>query len=260
MNKTKIDWCDMTWNPVTGCLHGCKYCYARKIANRFGGDFSMARDGSFLVLYQRPNNPYPDKFSPTFHKYRLDEPQKVEKSQKIFVVSMGDLFGDWVPDEWIEKVFEACKKAPQHTYLFLTKNPKRYCESLPFWKKYHDKTLFNNMWFGTTITNKKDMLSNGYELYETSWHTKNTFLSMEPLTEYISDTTLINVKYTKWVIIGAETGNRKDKVIPKREWIESIVEECRSTNVPVFMKNNLKEVWGENLIQEYPESMRGDCE
>ena len=33
--KTKIDWCDSTWNPVTGCLHGCEYCYARRIAERF---------------------------------------------------------------------------------------------------------------------------------------------------------------------------------------------------------------------------------
>lgn len=36
MNNTKIDWATRSWNPVTGCLHGCPYCYARKIAERFG--------------------------------------------------------------------------------------------------------------------------------------------------------------------------------------------------------------------------------
>ena len=39
--KTKIDWCDSSWNPVTGCLHGCEYCYARRIANRFGGSIRL---------------------------------------------------------------------------------------------------------------------------------------------------------------------------------------------------------------------------
>ena len=37
MNKTKIEWCDATWNPVVGCKHGCDYCYAKRIAARFGG-------------------------------------------------------------------------------------------------------------------------------------------------------------------------------------------------------------------------------
>ncbi|MFR1061782.1 MAG: DUF5131 family protein [Enterocloster sp.] len=60
---------------------------------------------------------------PTFHKYRLNEYQN-KKSRNIFVCSMADLFGEWVPDEWIEEVFEACDNAPQHNYLFLTKNPK----------------------------------------------------------------------------------------------------------------------------------------
>jgi protein gp37 len=54
------------------------------------------------------------------------------------------------------------------------------------------------------------------------------------------------------VIVGAETGNRKGKVIPKREWVEAIVNECRKNKIPVFLKNSLAPVWGEPLIQEYP--------
>ena len=110
MNKTKIEWCDSTWNPVTGCYHGCEYCYARRIACRFG-DFSTI-DGNIVKvinantstpLYEvkyKVKSPYPGKFTPTLHRYRLDEPVRWKKPRNIFVCSMADLFGDWVPDEW----------------------------------------------------------------------------------------------------------------------------------------------------------------
>lgn len=81
----------------------------------------------------------------------------------------------------------------------------------------------------------------------------NIFLSIEPIQSAISDLPYYAHEYGyKWVIVGAETGNRKDKVIPKREWIEKIVEDCRFRNVPVFMKSSLADIWGEPLIQEFP--------
>ncbi|MCL2461960.1 MAG: phage Gp37/Gp68 family protein, partial [Defluviitaleaceae bacterium] len=70
--------------------------------------------------------PYPFYFKPTFHRYRLGEPARMKKPKNIFVCSMADMFGDWVPDEWIKAVFEACEAIPRHRYLFLTKNPARY--------------------------------------------------------------------------------------------------------------------------------------
>ena len=69
------------------------------------------------------NAPYPFGFKPTFHRYRLNQPMRWTKPRDIFVCSMADLFGEWVPTEWISAVIEACKAAPQHRYLFLTKNP-----------------------------------------------------------------------------------------------------------------------------------------
>lgn len=36
IHKSDIEWCSHTWNPVTGCKHGCEYCYARRIVSRFG--------------------------------------------------------------------------------------------------------------------------------------------------------------------------------------------------------------------------------
>lgn len=112
MNNTKIEWCDSSWNPVTGCLNDCAYCYARKMATRFGGSQKYAnifeenepvRNQAGKIL------PYPHSFSPTFHRYKLDELQKWTKPRTIFVCSMADLFGEWIPDDWIEAVFEACK-------------------------------------------------------------------------------------------------------------------------------------------------------
>ena len=145
--KTKIDWCDATWNPVTGCLHGCEYCYASRMADRFGGfdpegspNWRIFEEPRTKALIGRVDEmqvkcdkrgrtvvaPYPFRFTPTFHAYRLDKPQHWKKPRTIFVCSMADLFGDWVPDEWIAEVFQACEAAPQHRYLFLTKNPARY--------------------------------------------------------------------------------------------------------------------------------------
>ena len=131
MNDTKIEWCDMTWNPVTGCLHGCEYCYAKKVAHRFDGkvfDTSPLPGGLHVLEDRPPWPPYPYGFAPTFHRYRLGDPASKTKGKTIFVCSMADLFGSWVPTKWIVDVLDACLAAPQHRYLFLTKNPKRYLE------------------------------------------------------------------------------------------------------------------------------------
>lgn len=192
MNKTKIEWCDSTWNPVTGCLNDCEYCYAKKIANRFGGWFytpgklamNIAEDKTYIATIKKyygeaketeygkiaditavspflkrngSKAPYPFGFIPTFHRYRLDEPKKWTKPRTIFVCSMADLFGAWVPDEWIEEVFSACEKASQHTYIFLTKNPRRYSELAKVGKLPRK----DNMWYGSTLDSMKAKRFNG---------------------------------------------------------------------------------------------------
>lgn len=245
MNKTKIDWCDSTWNPVTGCLHGCEYCYARGIAHRFGFHASEP-DINERVLLECPVSagkkvPYPFDFQPTFHKYRLND-YIAKKGRNIFVCSMADLFGSWVPDSWIEEVFKACEKAPQHNYLFLTKNPARYTE-------YKDLPTYKNMWYGTSITNPRTMFLWGKDI--------NTFLSIEPILEPFGEFgNALKSGFIKWIIVGAETGRRKDKVIPKRGWIERIVEDCRKYNISLFMKSSLADIWVEPLIQEFPKGLR----
>lgn len=252
MDKTKIDWCDSTWNPVTGCLHGCEYCYARGIANRFStkdkchtfiGGRPIGKihelDEPAIVTETGKKSPYPFGFEPTFHRYRLND-YIGKQGRNIFVCSMADLFGSWVSDSWIEEVFNACEKAPQHNYLFLTKKPQRYVELA-------EKGILrcsDNMWYGWSQTKSEDVKALCFPC------NPNLFISVEPILEPVRPS------LEDWIIVGAETGRRKAKVIPKREWIEQIVEDCREFNIPLFMKSSLADIWGEPLIQEFPKELR----
>lgn len=286
MNKTKIDWADSSWNPVTGCLHGCEYCYAQKIANRFGGN-SYGDIGISLTQYMDTDNmhvvkkphdtvnrrrwrfaPYPFGFEPTLHEYRLEEPAQMKKPQTIFVCSMADLFGKWVPDEWISEVFEACAAAPQHRYLFLTKNPGRFRDVF-LKEKLH---ISKNMWFGFSVEDQAALnkIAMGARCLP-----QNSFVSIEPLHGPIDLTRIepngieayLNFlnggqywlmggddkgKKLNWIIVGAETGNRKGKVIPEREWIMDIKRQCTEAGVPLFMKASLHDLMGDEFIQQYP--------
>ena len=264
MNKTKIDWCDSTWNPVTGCLHGCEYCYARGIAKRFSYegatldappelqrtwiiDSKCSGYGNHVLRYPvetvgGKKVPYPFGFEPTLHRYRLSEYQN-KKGRNIFVCSMADLFGDWVPDEWIEEVFKACHDATQHNYLFLTKNPERYAElGMP---------CDNYLWYGTSVCKKDDIQKCKYLPLG-----GKKFVSIEPILEDLDIIGEPIINYVDWVIIGAETGRRKNKVIPERKWIEDIVNECKENGTAVFMKSSLSDIWEEPLIQEFPNELK----
>jgi protein gp37 len=256
MNKTRIEWADYTWNPVTGCLHGCSYCYANRQAARFSGydpcynasfDFEAGCHTIKKVMKKRDADgkvrtaPYPFGFEPTFHSYKLDEPVRKKAGATIFVCSMADLFGEWVPDEWIKSVFTACEAAPQHTYMFLTKNPGRYLMlayrgALPQGENY---------WWGATITNQSEYDSKGIALLNLP-ESHRTFFSIEPIHEPIEMGLMPN-----WIITGAETGNRKNKTKPRREWIEDIVRRCVAESI--FMKDSLAPIVGpENMLRQLP--------
>ena len=258
MDKTKIDWADASWNPVTGCMHGCKYCYARRIAERFGSkqkpesiECSVLNSPvrcTDLYSYMRMAGisagkvqPYPFDFFPTFHRYKLGEPQRWKKPRNIFVCSMADLFGDWVPDEWIEQVFEACEAAPQHKYMFLTKNGKRYLELA----RKGIMPDADNFWYGCSVTRPDApfFFSNKCK----------TFASIEPILEPFDWVPgLKHIGLPDWIIVGAETGNRKNKVRPEKDWLGGIVNGCAEHNIPLFMKESLRELMGTDFRQEFP--------
>lgn len=177
-------------------------------------------------------------------KTPYDTLDKLKQGQNIFVGAMADIFGEWIPDSWIEDVLYACAKHPQHNYLFLTKNPKRYTQ-------YGVPSGKGNMWYGTTVTNSEDM-ERIYQLPSLL----NTFASIEPLLEDI-DENISALKYLNWIIIGAETGHRKEKVIPEFEWIKRIVVEADYNGIPVFMKDSLIPIVGEkNMRRDYPKELQ----
>lgn len=271
MNKSKIDWCDFTWNPVTGCRHTCEYCYARKIANRFCGNTAenLKSDQIQITnpydrkLYTLPSPfknqdgrtlPFPAGFEPTLHEYRLQKPVQKKKAANIFVCSMADLFGYWVPTEWILKVFEACEAAPWHNYLFLTKTPSRYVDL----EKAGKLPLNENFWYGVTATNAEQMKDAASAMDKLPRY--NKFLSAEPLNCDLTETvgwTMSNFgSCFQWIIIGAETGNRAGKVTPQWKWIRNIVNDCNPV-VPILMKDSreIRSTCGDHLIQRFPDSL-----
>ena len=277
MNGTKIDWATKTWNPVTGCLHGCPYCYARNMAQRFGGwtldgvktTESYTEIGKEFPELDNPRYvrrksgrelvaPFPFGFTPTLHRYRLSDPAQMKKPQRIFVGSMTDLFGEWVPDAWIKAVLDACQAAPWHTYLFLTKNPGRYLEL----EEAAKLPMNEHFWYGTTASNAEQM-DKAVDVFDSLPVKMKSFLSVEPLMEDITDSygwlaSMVhkhNSPYFSWIIVGAMTGPEKEKHKPRREWVENIVEATAAANAAVFMKENLAEVWGPDLIQDHPAGM-----
>ena len=135
-------------------------------------------------------------------------------------------------------MLDKIKEYPQHRFLFLTKEIN----------VYDDYKFSQNCWLGITITNQIKMNFFADRLFETTFDEKNKiFISIEPILEEIK----LYIK-PDWLIIGAETGNRKNKIIPKKEWIVNLLLAADKDNIPVFMKDNLKSVWGEDLIQEFP--------
>lgn len=250
MEKTKIEYCDSSANFVTGCYHKCPYCYARRLVTRFSSvKPEETGEGNIYVLPEKPTtnfgkyNPYPYGFAPTLHEYRFAEFEKKHYGETIFVCTMADLFGGWVPDEWIEKVFRCCEAHPDHRYLFLTKNPKRYVTLAEAGKLPHN----DNFWYGSTTENprKEFFVAEGY----------HTFISVEPIMEPFSDGDCRMddvVSRVEWIIIGAETGHRKGKVVPKREWVEALVKAAYQHKTPVFMKDSMIDVWGPDILRELP--------
>lgn len=259
MNKSRIEYVDHTWNPITGCRHECGYCYARKMAERFAGDVRLNKmakkdysltaatdGGKDLYVLDKPmiNETgkalvYPFGFEPTFHRYRIDILDTLKMGNNIFVGAMAEIFGEWVPTAWMDEIMDACLKRPQHNYLFLTKNPKRY-------EQYGVPTMLDNMWYGTSVTKNEELKR--LEKLPLRCH---VFVSIEPLLEdmEIEDSKIF--KNIDWMIIGAETGRRKNKVIPRIEWIKKILDMAGS--IPVFMKDSLIPIIGEkNMRREYP--------
>lgn len=247
MNKTIIEWCDYTWNPVSGCFHPCRktYCYNtvkwNSRLNRFGAAYFdkngikvndknwKSRQTGKCHIAQK-GEVYPFGYDPTFYPHRLNQPAKEKKPQKIFTVDIGDLFGKWVPADWITAVIDVAAQCSQHTFMFLTKNPERYLEfKFP-----------QNCWCGATVTSDADV--NTAKILS-KVKARVRFLSIEPLMGEIS----FPLNKFEWVILGAMTGT--NPVVPDQKWMTDIVDQCKTANVPLFIKDNMSEYYGKKVRQ-----------
>lgn len=241
-----ISWAHWSWNPITGCLHGCDYCYAREITLRF-------------------KHVNPAGFTPLFHHERLPAPSntKIPEQhrndpawQRVFVCSMADLYGRWVPEEWILQVHSSMLANPQWEYLLLTKFPARY----------NKVELPPSAWVGTSVDEQKRVRI-AEDAFRQIDGVKVKWLSLEPLKEPLefSDLSMFD-----WVVIGAQTetwqGEGADRkqvpaFAPPFDWVVRLVAQAREAGCRVHLKPNLVNGRpGMQLPDEYPIERLGNTD
>jgi len=211
--RSRIEWTEYSWNPVTGCTKispGCAHCYAERFAER---------------LKAMGNRRYAQGFDVHIHTDLVLSPVRWKRPRVIFVNSMSDLFHDKVPTEFIEEVFHTMNRCPQHTFQVLTKRSQRLLDLSARLKWTH------NIWMGVSVENA-DMMHRIRDLVLTNAKVK--FLSCEPLLAPLDQ---LPLKGIDWVIVGGESGPNARPM--KEEWVLSIRDQCIASDVPYFFKQ-----WG----------------
>jgi len=227
-DTTSIEWAQWSWNPITGCKHDCPYCYARDIAQRF-------------------TNLYRNVFEPSIWPARFAAPgnttvpQIAEKDvayRNVFTGSMADIFGRWVPEEWIRLVLDRVEKNPQWNFLFLTKFPQRVHEfgQLP-----------KNAWMGTTVDCQERVANAERAFAKMGGGIK--WLSVEPM--------LTPLKFTRldmfdWVVIGGASRSANTPAwVPPFDWVADLHAQARAAGCAVYHKDNLG--MGDGIrLKEFP--------
>jgi len=209
-----IEWAQWSWNPVTGCKHDCPYCYARDIAHRF----------------------YPMKFEPAFWYKRLTAPANTPRPEKadhdvsfknVFTCSMADLFGRWVPSEWIEAVLDQVRANAQWNFLFLTKFPKRLV----------DFDFPPNAWVGTTVDCQARVKSAEDAFAKVKASVK--WLSVEPMIEPLK---FKHLDLFQWLVIGgASRSTQTPEWRVPAAWWASLYLNAKELGLQVYLKSNLYE-------------------
>lgn len=239
MGTTKIEWCDMVWNPVTGCdpvSEGCAHCWARRMAKRLQGRYGYPEA--------------PDEFKVTLHRHKLDQPYHWRKSRRVFVVSMGDLFHDALPAHVVGWIFNVMRNTPRHTYMILTKRPERmqwFIRRYSCWGL--DPWPLPNVWLMVTAENEPRWRERVAVLRQIPAAVRG--VSCEPLLGEIcfEDGDLTDID---WVIAGAETGPGARYMDPA--WARSIRNQCKAAGVPFFFKRMSpgEETPADLMMREFP--------
>ena len=240
MAKTRIEWTEYSWNPITGCTpvsEGCQNCYAKRMANRLRGRCGYPADEPFKV---------------TLHEDRLGEPLRWKKPRRVFVCSMGDLFHEDVPFDFICDVFARMGFERRHTFLVLTKRPERMRELFTGYENY--RWPHPNVYLGVTAENQRAADERIPILLEIPAAVR--FVSIEPMlgpvdllsNDYLggcincevcldNPETCINCAQDRkinWIICGSETGPGRRPA--KIAWIMDLKDQCQSAGVPFFLK------------------------
>jgi len=247
MAITKIEWCERTWSPITGCSpvsEGCQHCYARRMAQRLKGRYGYPADDPFRV---------------TFHPERLTQPFIWFKPSHIFVCSMGDLFHEKVSEAAQIFIMNTILGTPQHTYIVLTKRPS--IAAIYFIQH----PVPSNLWLGVTAENQQRADERIPILLQIPAAVR--FVSIEPmlgpisfrwaswkpLSRETSTNHLDGLRMLDWIIIGGETGPGARPMHP--DWVQTVRDQCQEAGVPFFFKQ-----WGEwipRLFWPHPYSSNG---
>ena len=213
-SRSKIEWTEHTWNPVTGCTKvspGCKHCYAEEMAVR-------------LKAMKAPG--YENGFKLTLMPERLEQPLRRKKPTKYFVNSMSDLFHEEVPFDLIDRVFAVIDITPQHIYQILTKRSTRMA------RYFETRNVPQNAWIGVSVEDQQYGVPRIDDLRKVRASIR--FLSVEPLLEDLGSICLDDIH---WVIVGGESGRKAREMRP--EWVENVRHQCQSADVAFFFKQ-----WG----------------
>jgi len=235
--QSRIEWTDATWNPVTGCTkisEGCRYCYAEVMAHR------LRRMGQ--VRYRKG-------FDVAMHGGALLEPLRWKRPRRVFVCSMGDLFHEDVPFEFIDAVWHTMHTAAQHLFLVLTKRPARagyWCS----WTSVFDDPL-PNVCVGVTAENQREWNRRvGKLVHGISAHRR--FVSCEPLLGPIC--VLPWLDQIDQIIIGCESGPRRRPC--DLLWARALLRQAFRAGAKVFVKQLQIDGKVSKEPNEWPEDLR----
>jgi protein gp37 len=237
MNKTEINWTELSWNPASGCTPisaGCRHCYARRIAEP-----------------KRGSAAFPRGFDVTLRPKKLAEPARVERPSLVFTNSMTDMFHSEIPDAYRDRILEAMRETPRHRYQVLTKRveaAERY---------FSTRRAPACMWLGATVEHaatagRVDVLRR--------IDAPVRFLSIEPMLGPLPDLDLAGIH---WVIVGGESGHqlcqervRSERALVRRgdrkagercwearedrvQWVRDVRDACSRQGVAFWFKQ-----WG----------------
>jgi protein gp37 len=240
MQKSPIQWTDFTSNVIrarlksghdpagglgSGVGHwcqkisaGCANCYASNMQRRFGTPDFDSRNADLV-------EPFLD----------LEEMAAIKRRKKpalIFLSNMTDLFGDWVPDDWLIAIWKLMAACPQHTFQVLTKRPERMAEMTRSWRDQRGANL-PNVWCGVSVENQETANQRGFPFVKVEADIK--FVSYEPALGPIDWT---GWELVQWIISGGESGSNARPSHP--DWHRATRDFCESYGLSYFFKQ-----WGE---------------